>query len=302
MSARAGRLRIQHTSLQEQCVTGTMRCVPGRVVRAAWCALALAVGVSGAGAQLPAGSGRTVMLNGIAMYVESHGTGEPLVLLHGFGGSGAMWGPVVSELAATYRVIVPDLRGHGRSTNPSGVFTHRQSARDVLALMDSLGVGRFKAMGLSTGGMTLLHAATQDTARVEAMVLIGATTYFPEQAREIMRASTPDRLRPADYERGRRLHARGDEQTRELEAQFHAFKDSYDDMNFTSPYLSTIRARTLVVHGDRDEFFPVEIALGMYRAIPDAELWIIPGGRHVPIFARGVPFVATVRAFLGGGE
>lgn len=243
-------------------------------------------------------TGRSYTLNGIEMHVESHGQGEPLVLLHAFGASGAMWGEMVRELATQYRVIVPDLRGHGRSTNPSQQFTHRQSARDVLALMDSLGITRFKAMGISTGGMTLLHVATSEPSRVEAMVLIGATIYFPEQARAIMRASTVDRLRAADYERGRQIHARGDAQTRELEAQFHAFKDSYDDMNFTGPYLSTITARTLIVHGDRDEFFPVEIALEMYRGIPNAQLWLIPGGRHVPIFAAAVPFVATARSFL----
>ena len=92
-----------------------------------------------------------------------------------------------TELAEHYQLIIPDLRGHGRSTNPSGAFTHRQSALDVYALLDQLGVKRFKAMGISTGGMTLLHMATQQRDRVEAMVLIGATSYFPEEARAIMR-------------------------------------------------------------------------------------------------------------------
>jgi pimeloyl-ACP methyl ester carboxylesterase len=269
-----------------------------RTYRFAALALMLTFGAAPAQAQGATATGRSYTLNGIEMYVETHGSGDPLVLLHGFGGAGAMWGTMVQELATQYRVIVPDLRGHGRSTNPSRQFTHRQSALDVLALMDSLGITRFKAMGISTGGMTLLHVATREPSRIEAMVLIGATIYFPEQARVIMRASTVDRLRPADYERGRRIHARGDEQTRELEEQFHAFKDSYDDMNFTRPFLSTISARTLIVHGDRDEFFPVEIPLEMYRGIPNAELWIIPGGYHVPIFDPAVPFVARARAFL----
>lgn len=268
------------------------------MIRTAFLLLTLALGAAGAQAQGTAATGRTYALNGIEMYVESHGAGEPLVLIHGFGAAGAMWGSMVSELATQYRVIVPDLRGHGRSTNPSREFTFRQSALDIMALMDSLGVDRFKAMGISAGGMTLLHVATREPSRVEAMVLIGAATYFPEQARVIMRASTVDRLRPADYERGRQLHARGDEQTRELEAQFHGFKDSYDDVNFTLPYLSQITARTLIVHGDRDEFFPVEIPMEMYRGIPNSQLWIIPGGGHVPIFEPGVEFVTTVRAFL----
>jgi hypothetical protein len=96
----------------------------------------------------------------------------------------------------------------------------------------------------------------------------------------------------------RRVHKHGDEQIRALRQQFHDFKDSYDDMNFTGPYLSTITARTLIVHGDRDEFFPVSIPVEMYRSIPNAALWIVPSGGHVPIFDPKVPFVATALDFL----
>jgi pimeloyl-ACP methyl ester carboxylesterase len=236
------------------------------------------------------------------MFYEERGKGEPLVLLHGFGGSGAAWQRFVPQLAKEYRVILPDLRGHGRSTNPSKRFTHRQAALDVYALLDRLGITKFRGMGISTGGMTLLHMATQQPSRVEAMVLIGATIYFPEEARRIMRRSSPENLTPQDFERMRRVHRHGDEQIRALRQQFHDFKDSYDDMNFTGPYLSTITARTLIVHGDRDEFFPVNIPVEMYRSIPNAALWILPSGGHVPIFDPKVPFVATALDFLNGSR
>jgi pimeloyl-ACP methyl ester carboxylesterase len=234
------------------------------------------------------------------MYYETCGEGDPLVLLHGFSRSGQVWAEFIPELSKQYRLIVPDLRGHGRSTNPTGQFTHRQSALDVFALLEGMGITRFKAMGISTGGMTLIHMATQQPSRVEAMVLIGATIYFPEQAREIMRASTVESLTPERYEELRRIHKHGDDQIRQLMQQFHQFKDSYDDMNFTSPYLSTITARTLIVHGDRDQFFPVAIPVEMYQAIPHAALWIVPNGGHVPIYDPKVPFVATALGFLGG--
>ncbi len=249
-------------------------------------------------AQAP--SGKVVAVNGIEMYYETSGQGQPLVLLHGFNGSGTMWAKMVPDFARQYQVIVPDLRGHGRSTNPTRQFTHRQSALDVFALLDALGIQRFKAMGISTGGMTLIHMATRQPSRVEAMALIGATIYFPEQARVILRSATPERLTPEVLERRRQIHTRGDDQIRELQQQFHDFKDSYDDMNFTKPYLSTITARTLIVHGDRDQFFPVEIPLEMYRSIPAASLWIIPQGGHVPIFDPAVPFVPTALKFLSG--
>jgi pimeloyl-ACP methyl ester carboxylesterase len=77
-------------------------------------------------------------------------------------------------------------------------------------------------------------------------------------------------------------------------------KDSYDDMNFTEPYLSTITARTLIVHGDRDEYFPVDIPVAMNRAIPRSALWIIPNGGHLPVLGELAPvFQEEALAFLG---
>lgn len=201
-------------------------------------------------AQETAAAGKVLRVNGIEMYYETSGEGPPLVLLHGFNSSGATWARLVPEFARSHQVIVPDLRGHGRSTKPTREFTHRQSALDIFALLDALGITQFKAMGISTGGMTLIHMATQQPARVEAMVLIGATIYFPEQARALMSKATVESLTPDVYARRREIHKRGDEQIRELQQQFHRFKDSYDDMNFTRPYLSTVSARTLIVHGE----------------------------------------------------
>src|SRR4051812_43631043 len=114
------------------------------------------------------------------MYYETQGEGEPLVLLHGGGGVGANWGLIFKETPAGHQLIVPDLRGHGRSTNPSTEFTFRQSALDVFALLDHLGIESCKAIGMSMGAKTLLHMATGQPARVEAMVLVSAAPYFPE--------------------------------------------------------------------------------------------------------------------------
>ncbi len=222
----------------------------------------------------------SVLVNGITLAYRVIGEGEPLVLLHGFFGTGREWSFLLEDFSAHYRLIVPDLRGHGHSTNPSGQFTHRQSALDIFALLDRLGVDTFSAMGASTGGMTLLHMATAQPERVKAMVLIGATSYFPDQAREFMRANDPESLSVEAFEARGQAHSRGAEQARELASQFFAFKDNYDDMNFTAPYLSTITASTLIVHGDRDQFFPVSIPVEEYEAIPDSYLWIVPNGGH----------------------
>jgi pimeloyl-ACP methyl ester carboxylesterase len=244
---------------------------------------------------------RTVRINDIEMHYEVRGTGEPLLLLHGFFGCGKTFEPFFERLSATYRLIIPDLRGHGRTTNPGGTFTHGQSARDVLALLDTLGLRRVRALGVSTGGMTLLHLTTRHPDRVEAMVLVGATTHFPEQARAIMRETTSGDLTPEARNYFLQCAARGEAQVDALRKAFGAFRDTGDDMKFTASELGIIKARTLIVHGDRDEFFPVDIPVAMYKGIPGSALWIVPRGEHVPILGPLMPVFLdlTLRFFQG---
>jgi pimeloyl-ACP methyl ester carboxylesterase len=246
-------------------------------------------------------AGQIATINDIEMYYETRGEGEPLVLLHGGGGVGANWELIFKEPPEGYRLVIPDLRGHGGSTNPSNAFTFKQVALDVFALLDRLGIDRFKAIGLSLGAKTLLHIATQQPDRVEAMVLVSATPYFPEQARSLMRQLSSDNHSEAEWQQMRQWHKHGDEQIKKLWELMSALKDSYDDMNFTPPYLSTITARTLIVHGDRDPLYPVSMAMEMYAAIPRSYLWVVPNGGHGPIFGNlTARFVETALAFLSG--
>lgn len=234
------------------------------------------------------------------MYYEECGAGSPLVLLHGFGGSGQNWMPFVPALSEHYRLIIVDLRGHGHSTNPDNSFTHKDAAADVFLLLDTLEVKCFSALGISSGGMALLHMATSQPERIISMVLISATSYFPDQARSIMRGASLERM-PAEVQAMYRTCAkRGDEQIRQLIAQFNALHENHDDMDFSESSLSTVTARTLVIHGDRDRFFPIDIAIGISRSISVASLWVIPGGEHVPIFDPSIPFTSEVLRFLAG--
>jgi len=234
----------------------------------------------------------------IELYYELRGDGEPLVLLHGGGGAGSNWNLVFADPPQGHRLIIPDLRGHGRSLNPSGEFSFRQCALDVLALLDQLEINRFKAIGLSLGAKTLLHIATQQPSRVDAMVLVSGAPYFPEQARSLMRAVDTENHSETEWRQMREWH-QTDEQIRALWRMARAFADSYDDLNFTPPYLSTITARTLIVHGDRDELYPVRLAVEMYEAIGGAQLWVVPNGGHGPIFGPlAAQFVSTAVTFL----
>jgi pimeloyl-ACP methyl ester carboxylesterase len=242
----------------------------------------------------------TAKLNGIEMYYETEGSGDPLLLLHGGGGCHSDWAYAGrDQLLREYRLIAPDARGHGQSTNPQKSITHRQCALDALALLDHLGIDKCRAIGLSMGGNTLLHMATLQPDRIQAMILVSATMYFPEQARAIMRQVQVENQPPKEWEAMRQRHKLGDEQIIALWEWQRGMRDSYDDMNFTPPSLARITASTLIVYGDRDLLYPVEMAIEMYRAIPRSALWVVPNGGHGPIFLHAADqFVQNTVAFF----
>jgi pimeloyl-ACP methyl ester carboxylesterase len=240
----------------------------------------------------------TFTRDGIQIYFEVHGTGDPLVLLHGFSGSSQDWKAVVAEWCSGFQLIVPDLRGHGQSGILSAPFRHRDAAADILAVLDHLAVSSCRGLGISGGGNVLLHMATMQPERVSAMVLVSATPYFPAQARPIMR-QYPASLPAPQWEILRRRHPGGDQQIRALLDSTAAFADSHDDMSFTPPHLATIRARTLIVQGDRDPLYPVELSVEMAKAIPRSSLWIVPNAGHGPVIGERWPeFLKTAAAFL----
>ena len=248
----------------------------------------------------------TVALNGISLHYELRSEGPPLLLLHGGTGCHADWAYAGrDQLEREYQLVAPDARGHGRSSfgkggNDQPTITHRQCALDTLALLDHLGIGRLRAVGVSMGGNILLHLATLQPERIEAMVVVSATMYFPEQARKFMAAVPAPEDQPASqWELMRERHHLGDGQIRALWEWSRLMKDSYDDMNFTPADLAAIRAHTLIVQGDRDFLYPVEMSVEMFRAIPNSALWIVANGSHGPIFFdAATQFAQTALAFL----
>ena len=237
-------------------------------------------------------------VNGIDLHYEVRGEGEPLLLLHGFMGCAANWRLVFPEPPAGFRLVAPDLRGHGRSTNPSGVFSFRAAALDVLALMDRCEIDRAKAIGLSGGGQVLLQIATMAPSRLDAMVVVSGAHYFPEQARAIMRQTTPEGASDDLWRQMRSFHPGGDGQILALWRQAHDFANA-DDPHFTPEQLAGVRARTLIVHGDADPLYPAEVMEDLRASIPGADLWVIPGAGHGPIFGpQTAPFLDRALAFL----
>jgi pimeloyl-ACP methyl ester carboxylesterase len=279
---------------------GYLPCGISPMMTGAFMKALIACAVLACGSLAQPASAETLRTNGVEIEYRVTGSGEPLLMIHGFGECiDQSWGAIIPELAKSYRVIAINQRGHGASTNPTGKFSHRQSAEDVRSLLDALGIQRANAIGFSSGSLTLLHLATRYPDRLSKLVVVGATTHFGEQARRIMRSVASSGLPPPVREQFLKCATRGPVQADELTRQFGGFKDSYADVNFKVADLKKIKAQTLIVHGDRDEFFPVAIALAMYAAIPKSELWVVPRGDHSP--TAGAPreiFTETVKAFL----
>jgi pimeloyl-ACP methyl ester carboxylesterase len=244
---------------------------------------------------------RAARVNDLDLHYREWGAGEPLLLLHGFYGASQDFAHALdlAALGACYRVIAPDLRGHGHTHNPAPQFSHRQCALDVLALLDHLAIARVKAVGLSLGGNTLLHMATRAPERVEAMVTVSAPCYFPAQARALMAQVSEENTGEQEWRVLREKHVHGDAQVRALIRAARSFAESFDDMNFTPPLLATIRARTLLVAGDSDPFYPATMFAAMHQAIAGSSLWVVPRGGHTPVFGeQREAFERTTLAFL----
>ena len=216
-------------------------------------------------------------VNGIRMYYEVHGEGPPLVVLHGYTDVARRWEPYVSEFAKHFQVIVPDQRGHGRSLDPTNQVTLLQMALDAVALLDQLGIERFKAIGDSAGACALQYIASQQPARVDALILAEGGSYFPEQTRVALTAwaKTDDAefLREGKHHR----HRHGISQLRALLDRLSPLMEDYAAQ---PPDLAAITARTLLVFGDRDNLYPLTVSADMYRALADVALWIVPNTDH----------------------
>jgi pimeloyl-ACP methyl ester carboxylesterase len=254
-------------------------------------------------------SGGCVELNGTAVHYREWGDGAPMVLVHGGLGSSDQWHPVVPELADAFRVITPDSRGHGRSTNPSERLSYRLIADDTAALIDALGLERPVVGGWSDGGQVTLELGARHPGVAVALVVGAAYPDFDisglrEVHAELLGADeqgVPDE-RHLDAQLGefaaeiKALHSGGVEQWRTLVRETASMWLDYEGLG--PDELRAIQTPVLVLAGDRDEFVPIELAVSLYRALPDAELAVCPHLSHDgPTPERAPLFASLIRDF-----
>jgi pimeloyl-ACP methyl ester carboxylesterase len=127
-----------------------------------------------------------VRANGVDLhYVRTGGSKPPLILLHGLTGNGACWTPLARALEDRFDVIMPDARGHGKSSAPLHGYRYEDHAADVIALIEKLGLIAPAVLGHSMGGMTTAVVASQIADRVSGVILVDPTFISPQWQREV---------------------------------------------------------------------------------------------------------------------
>ena len=223
-------------------------------------------------------TGHYATVNGLKMYYEIHGSGRPLVLIHG-GGSTIMstFGRILPELAETHQVIAVELQAHGHTPDIDRPLSFEQDADDVAALLKQLHIEKADIMGFSNGGTTSLQVAIRHPELVNKLVL-ASTTYkrdgmqpgFFEGFQHASLENMPQPLKEAYLEANpdpKGLQAMFDRDV----ARMVAFKDISD------ADIQTIQAPALVINGDADVVL-AEHALALSRTLPHARLAILPCG------------------------
>src|ERR1700690_4458494 len=134
--------------------------------------------------------------NGIDIhYLRTGGAKPPLVLLHGLTGSGACWSPLARALETEFDVVMPDARGHGNSSTPLNGYRYEDHARDVVGLIQGLGLAAPVLLGHSMGGMTAAVVASQTAVVIRGVILADPPFLSPERQREVYESDAVEQQR-----------------------------------------------------------------------------------------------------------
>lgn len=253
------------------------------------------------------GTGRREALDGMTLYLEDQGHGYPVLLLHGGIMDHQSWGNQISEFAQYFRVLAPDTRGHGRSTDSVEPFSYSLFAEDVVQLLQRLGIGETHVVGFSDGACTGMVLAMRYPSIVKNLVVIG-TTYnvarYPPGTTEQFASLTPKLLYdsvPAAFAEVMRKARRLYPDLKSWNAFFHKLvQDMWTrEPAFTLEQLSSISAPTLILFAENEPYYSLDDARQMANAIPEGELAVIPGAGHTSPQENSSVVNGSVLRFLG---
>lgn len=229
-------------------------------------------------------SPQTAHVNGVKIHYGVGGSGPALLLIHGFTLNGSQWEPFVNDFMKRFTVIVPDLPGHGQSDPMDGAFSFQKTSRIMFGLLDQMEVNKVRCIGHSAGGITVLYMAENQPERIDAMALVASAHRMNAKGRQLL---INEKFESFDTDTKlfyHSMHPEGEKQITRLFQQLHGIVNDSEEFFFPPDYLSMITMPTLLIWGDRDDYFPLGIAVELYQVLPDAQLWVIPGQGHTPIW------------------
>src|SRR5687768_4334245 len=153
-------------------------------------------------------NGHYVKANGLSMYYEEYGSGEPLIFLHGGMGIGSNFEHLIPAFSEQFTVITPDSRGHGKTDNPGGEFSYRLMADDVAAFVNALGLNQPSVCGWSDGGQIALELGIRYPDLTKCMVVGAAWFRFSETYQNALRTMAVESSRSEERRVGKECRSR----------------------------------------------------------------------------------------------
>ena len=234
-------------------------------------------------------AGKYYEIRGFKMYAEVYGQGQPLLIIHGNGGSIDNFTNQIPYFAAKYKVIVADSRAQGNSKDNTDSLSYEMMADDYAALLDAMKIDSALVIGWSDGGINGLLLAIRHAQKVKKLAVTGANLWpdtsavFQEVIDIVKPYYTPLKNNP--------------NKTQLQKNQWKLFRLLLDEPHIPLSAVQTIQCPTLVIGGDHD-VIKEEHTMLIYKNISKAYLWILPNSGHsTPIFYKDI-FNQTVDDFF----
>ncbi|MBC6988354.1 alpha/beta fold hydrolase [Hymenobacter sp. BT491] len=234
-------------------------------------------------------AGKYATVRGVKLYYEAYGTGPPLLLLHGNGGSSKDFQKTIPYFAKRYRVLALDSRAHGKSVDRADSLSFEMMADDCAALLAQLRLDSAYVLGWSDGGITALLLALRHPEKVKKLAATGANLWPDSTA-----------LMPELWQQMKRGYQEGKSQkftdpTRKND--WKVFLLDWNQPHVPLSALGRIKAPAFIIAGDHDVIRP-EHTVAIYQNLPRAWLWIVPNSGHATLREHAAAFNSKVDEFF----
>jgi pimeloyl-ACP methyl ester carboxylesterase len=263
-----------------------------------------------------------IKVNDIEMYYEIHGKGDPLIMIHGLGGSSETWDPFWKHFSKFYQTILFDLRGSGRSSKPNIDYSIRMMADDVAGLLNAINIQNTHVFGYSLGGMVAQELALNYPQKVKSLILAVTTCGGPQEIQATDEIQNIQKIKPnpppgismdelmhimwsrvfsPNYVKKNRDKLIKEFMTRKaITPQFSFRKQEQARYMWEGSYerLSAIRCPTLVIGGEKDALIPPENSIILAEQIPKAKLKVLKDAPHLLIIEKEEELAVLMLDFL----